>query len=122
MRKNSNKNNRINSEVSKALANIIRNEVKDPRVSPLTSVTLVEVAPDLKTAKVYISTFDKKTTVEATVEALNKAAGFIRHELSMAVDIRNTPQLRFIADHSIEYGIEMSSKIDAVIAADAHLE
>ena len=88
----------------------------------MTSVTLVEVAPDLKTAKVYISTFDKKTTVEATVEALNKAAGFIRHELSMAVDIRNTPQLRFIADHSIEYGIEMSSKIDAVIAADAHLE
>ena len=122
MRKNSNKNNRINSEVSKALATIIRNEVKDPRVSPLTSVTLVEVAPDLKTAKVYISTFDKKITVEETVDALNKAAGFIRHELSMAVDIRNTPQLRFIADHSIEYGIKMSSKIDEVIAKDAHLE
>lgn len=115
MRKNSNKNNRINAEVQKALSTIIRDEVKDPRVSILTSVTDAEVAPDLKTAKIYISTFDKKIPVEDTVAALNKAAGFIRHALSQAVNLRSTPELKFIADHSIEYGIEMSAKIDAVL-------
>ena len=115
MRKNSQKNNRINAEVQRALSTIIRNEVKDPRVSVLTSITAVEVAPDLKTAKIYISTFDKKITIEETVQALNNAAGFIRHELSNAVDIRNTPQLTFYADHSIEYGINMSAKIDEVL-------
>lgn len=115
MRKNSNKNNRINAEVQKALSVIIREEVKDPRVSVLTSVTDVEVAPDLKTAKVYISTFDKKISAEETVMALNKAAGFVRHALSQAVDLRATPELKFIADHSIEYGINMSAKIDAVL-------
>lgn len=115
MRKNSQKNNRINAEVLKALSSIIRNEVKDPRVSLLTSVTDVVVAPDLKTAKVYVSTFDKKITVDETVAALNNASGFIRHELSKAVDIRNTPELKFVADHSIEYGISMNAKINEVL-------
>ena len=119
MRKNSQKNNRINAEVMRALSNIIRNEVKDPRVGVLTSVTAVEVAPDLKTAKIYVSTLDKKSSAEDTAKALNNAAGFIRHQLSQEVDLRNTPELKFIADHSIEYGINMSAKINEVLGGNA---
>ncbi len=111
MRKNSIKNTRINGEVQKELAGIIRNEVKDPRVGMLTSVTRVEVAPDLKTCKAYISTMDKEHTVEETVAALKNAEGFIRRQLAKTVNLRQTPQITFIADHSIEYGVHMNKLI-----------
>lgn len=115
MRKNSIKNTRINGEVQKELAKIIREEVKDPRVGILTSVTRVEVAPDLKTCKAYISTLDKQNTVEDTVKALKNAEGFIRHCLAQSVNLRQTPQITFIPDHSIEYGVHMNKVIaDAV--------
>lgn len=116
MRKNSIKNTRINGEVQKELSRIISNEVKDPRVGMLTSVTRVEVAPDLKTCKVYISSLDKQHTLEETVKALKNAEGFIRHELASTVNLRQTPQLTFIADHSIEYGVHMNRLIDEAIA------
>lgn len=116
MRKNSIKNTRINGEVQKALANIIRSEVKDPRVGMLTSVTDVEVAPDLKTCKVYISTLDKKNTIEDTIMALQRAEGFIRRALAKEVNLRQTPQLTFIADRSIEYGAHMDILIDQAMA------
>lgn len=112
MRKNSIKNTRINGEVQKELSRIIREEVKDPRVGILTSITRVEVAPDLKTCKTYISTFGGEYTVEDTVKALKNAEGFIRRELAHAMNLRNTPQITFIADHSIEYGVHMSKLID----------
>lgn len=112
MRKNSIKNTRINGEVQKALATIIREEVKDPRVGMLTSVTHVEVAPDLKTCKAYISSMDKETTLEETVKALKNAEGFIRHALADSVNLRQTPHITFIADHSIEYGVHMNRLID----------
>ena len=112
MRKNSIKNTRINGEVLKELARIIREEVKDPRVGMLTSVTRVEVAPDLKTCKAYISTLDKAHTVEDTVKALKNAEGFIRHVLAETVNLRHTPSITFIADHSIEYGVNINHKID----------
>ena len=85
MRKNSVKNTRINGEVLKELSNIIRSEIKDPRINPMTSVVAVEVAPDLKTCKAYI---------------------------------RNTPEIRFILDQSIEYGNNMSKLIDEVTEHD----
>ena len=73
MRKNSIKNTRINGEVQKELSTIIRNEIKDPRIHPMTSVMAVEVAPDLKTCRAYISVLGEKEAKEATIKGLNSA-------------------------------------------------
>ncbi|MCR5776024.1 MAG: 30S ribosome-binding factor RbfA [Lachnospiraceae bacterium] len=117
MRKNSTKNNRINGEVMRALSSIIR-EVKDPRVGPLTSVIDVIVAPDLKTCKVYISILGGPDEAKSTLDGLNSAKGFIRRELAHIVNLRNTPELTFIMDDSIAYGVDMSKKIEEVLAHD----
>ncbi|GFI46223.1 ribosome-binding factor A [Lachnospiraceae bacterium] len=114
MRKNSTKNIRINGEVQRVLAEIIRGELKDPRVSSLTSVVSVEVAPDLKTCKAWISVYGDEQARKDTLEGLNSAAGFIRRELAERVNLRNTPEIHFIADQSIAYGVKMSRLIDQV--------
>ena len=118
MRKNSIKNTRINGEVQKELSNIIRNEIKDPRIGMMTSVTAAEVAPDLKTCKVYISVFGDDEAKKETIRGLKSAEGFIRRELARTINLRNTPDITFVMDQSIEYGVNMSHKIDEVIAAD----
>ena len=112
MRKNSIKNTRINSEVQRELANIIRGEIKDPRIHPLTSVVTVEVAPDLKTCKAYISVLGDQEAQEKTLEGLNSAVGYIRRQLARNLNLRNTPEIRFIMDQSIEYGVHMSKLIN----------
>ena len=117
MRKNSVKNTRINGEVQKELANLIRGEIKDPRISPWTSVVSVEVSPDLKTCKAYISVLGDKEAQESTLEGLRSAHGYIRRELARSINLRNTPDVRFILDQSIEYGVSMSKKIDEINAA-----
>lgn len=119
MRKRSVKNNRINEEVLRELSKIIREDVKDPRVSLMTSVTLVEVAPDLKTAKVYVSVLGDKEAGINTVKGLKSSAGFIRGRLAHSVNLRNTPELFFILDDSIAYGVRMSKLIDQVNEEDA---
>lgn len=116
MRKNSVKNTRINSEVQKELSMIIR-EVKDPRIHFLTSVTDVQVAPDLKTCKAYISVMGGEEEQQNTLAGLKSAEGYIRRELAHGVNLRNTPELTFILDDSIAYGAAMSKKI-----ADLHVE
>ncbi len=118
MRKNSTKNNRINGEVMRALSSIIR-EVKDPRVGLMTSVMDVYVAPDLKTCKVYISVLGGEEERENTLAGLNSAKGFIRHELARIVNLRNTPELKFVMDESIQYGVDMAKRIDEVMKEDA---
>ena len=118
MRKNSIKNTRINGEVQRELANIIRGGIKDPRISPLTSVVAVEVAPDLKTCKAYISVLGDSEAQKATLAGLKSAEGYIRRELAHTVNLRNTPEIRFILDQSIEYGVHMSKIIDEVTATD----
>lgn len=118
MRKNSIKNIRINEEVKRELSDIIRNKVKDPRIDMMTSVTSVEVAPDLKTCKVYISVLGDDEKRDKTMEGLSSSKGFIRHELARTVNLRNTPELTFIADESIEYGVRMSKLIDEVAEED----
>ena len=119
MRKNSVKNTRINSEVQKELSRIISREIKDPRISPMTSVVSVEVAPDLKTCKAYISILGDEEAQKDTLAGLKSAHGFIKRELAHSVNLRNTPDIRFILDQSIEYGVNMSRKIDE-ITADLH--
>ena len=96
MRKNSVKNTRINSEVLKELSRIISREIKDPRIAPMTSVVSVEVAPDLKTCKAYISVLGDKEAQESTLEGLRSAHGYIRRELARSINLRNTPDVRFI--------------------------
>jgi ribosome-binding factor A len=111
MRKNSIKNTRINGEVQKELSNIIRGEIKDPRINPLISVVAVEVAPDLKTCKAYISVLGDEKSQQDTIKGLKSAEGYIR---TMLAKSRNTPQITFILDQSIEYGVKMSKMIDDV--------
>ena len=122
MRKNSIKNVRINAEVQRELSNIIRNEVKDPRIHMLTSVVSVIVAPDLKTCKAYISVLGSTEEGEATVAGLKSAEGFIRSQLAKNLNFRNTPQIQFILDQSIEYGVNMTRKIEELAEEERHEE
>ena len=118
MRKNSVKNTRINGEVQRVLAEIIRGGLKDPRISPWTSVVAVDVAPDLKSCKAWISVLGDEEVRKSTLQGRKSAEGFIRRELARTINLRNTPDITFVMDQSIEYGVNMSHKIDEVIAAD----
>ena len=122
MRKNSIKNTRINGEVLKELSSIIRGEIKDPRIHPMTSVMAVEVAPDLTTCKAYISVLGNDEAKKATITGLKSAEGYIRRQLAKNLNLRNTPEIRFILDESIEYGVNMSKMIDEVTRKDASSE
>ena len=113
MRKNSIKSTRVNAEVQRELSQIIR-ETKDPRIHPLTSVVTVEVATDLKTCKAYISVMGSEEDRADTEAGLKSAAGFIRRELAHRLNMRNTPEITFIMDTSIEDAMEMMKKIDEV--------
>lgn len=114
MRKNSIKNTRINGEVMRELSNIIRGEIKDPRINPMTSVVSVEVSSDLKQCKAYISVLGDEESQKSTLEGLRSAEGYIRRELAHTINLRNTPEIIFIIDQSIEYGVNMSRFIDEV--------
>ncbi len=118
MRKNSVKNTRINGEVQRELAQIIRGGIKDPRIAPMTSVVAVEVAPDLKTCKAWISVLGDEKAQEDTLAGLRSAEGFIRSRLAKTINLRNTPQITFIMDQSIAYGVNMSKRIEEVVADD----
>ena len=122
MRKNNIKNIRINEEVMRELSNSIRGEIKDPRIHPMTTVVAVEVAPDLKTAKAYISVLGDEKAQKDTIAGLKSAEGFIRRALAKSINLRNTPEIKFILDQSIEYGITMSKKIDEVMATQSSEE
>lgn len=118
MRKNSVKNTRVNGEVHRVLAEVIRSEIKDPRINPMTSVVSVEVAPDLKTCKAWISVLGNEDSQKDTLEGLKSAEGYIRSLLAKKINLRNTPEIRFILDQSIAYGVSMTKKIDDINRAD----
>lgn len=122
MRKNSIKNTRINMEVQRELSEIIRGDVKDPRIHPMTTVVSVEVTPDLKYCKAYISVLGNEESAKATIQGLKSAEGYIRRELARRVNLRNTPEIKFILDQSIEYGVAMSHLIDEVTKDLDHSE
>ena len=96
MRKNSVKNIRINSEVQREMSSIIREDLKDPRIH----------------AKIFVSVLGNDEEKEKTMEGLKKSASFARHQLAKRMNLRNTPELTFVLDTSIEYGVTMSKKID----------
>lgn len=117
MRKNSMKNLRVNEEVQHELSSIIR-ELKDPRIAMMTTVTDVVVATDLKTCKAYISVLGDEKERNDTMAGLRSAQGFIRRELAHLLNMRNTPEITFHLDTSIERGVEMSRLIDEVMQKD----
>ncbi len=103
---------RINEEIKKALSEIVR-DMKDPRISPMTTIMLVEATNDLKLAKVKVSVYDKDDAVRReTVASLNRAEGFIARELGRRIDIRRIPTLKFTLDDSIEYSVHIAEIID----------
>jgi len=118
MRKGSIKSIMINSEVQKELSNIIHNELKDPRIHPMTTVISADVTPDLKFCKVMISVLADDESRKETMAGLKSAAPFIRRQLAATVNLRNTPELKFILDKGIEQGIYMSHLIDEVAEKD----
>lgn len=107
---NNNRLGRIDEEYRKELSNIISYNLKNPSVTGLISVTKVKVTNDLKYAKVYISILNSKN-IKDTLAGLKKSSGFIRSELAKRVNLRNTPELIFELDDSIEYG----AKIDSIL-------
>lgn len=104
---------KINSEIQRALSEIISRDIKDPRVTGLVSVLSAETTSDLKHCKVYLSIYSKsEEEAKASFAAINKCAGFIRHELGMRVQLRIVPELHFVFDDSISYSFKISKMID----------
>ena len=122
MRKNSIKNTRINGEVQRELSRIISREIKDPRIAPMTSVVDAVVTSDLKQCKAYISVLGNDEDKEKTKKGLTSAASHIRSLLAKSLNLRNTPELTFFIDDSIEYGVNMSKKIDELIEKESENE
>lgn len=118
MRKNSHRMTRVNEEVKMELSAIIQREVKDPRIDSLVSVVAVDTTGDLKECKVYISVLGDEEKRAQTMEGLKSSAGFIRRELAHRLNLRNTPNLHFMLDTSIERGVEMSRLIRDVRLGD----
>lgn len=102
--------NRVTSDIKLALSDILR-EAKDPRVSKLLSIVKIDVSGDMSYAKVYVSAIEGKEKTEESVKALKGAAGYVRRELGARLSLRKVPELRFIADDSIE----MSAKISKIV-------
>lgn len=117
-----NRSARIEGEFKRSLGEIFLLDLKDPRMSEMTGVTRVEVTPDLKFAKVYVSIYDTPAKVESTLEALKSAEGFIRSRLNQKIKLRRIPNLTFVHDTSIEYSVKISKLIDEVTARDRQQE
>ena len=109
---------RLEGEFRRALSEIFLTDLKDPRVSAMLSVMRVEITPDLKYAKVYVSIYDTPERVDSTMEALERAEGFIRAKLNDKIKVRRIPNLAFVHDTSVEYSIHISKLIDEVTARD----
>lgn len=104
---------RISEEIKKIVSELIRNEIKDPRVSKMTSIVNVDTTRDLRYAYIYVSVLEDDMK-EKTIEGLNRAKGFIRKSMGEALDLRYTPEPIFKLDESIENGIYISNLIRQV--------
>lgn len=116
MSKDYSRSRRIGLQIQRDLADLIRRQIKDPRVG-MVSVNAVKVSSDLSHAKIYITTLEDSRRDE-TLDVLKKAAGFLRHELGQLMTIRNTPQLHFFYDESIEQGALLTHLIDNAVSSD----
>lgn len=104
---------RINEEVKREISSLIRDEIKDARLTAMISVTAVKVTKDLRYAKVYVSIFSKdEEEKKSNLEALKSAAGFVRREIAQRINLRHSPQILFELDDSIDYGMHIDSLIE----------
>lgn len=108
------RNSRINEEVRKELSEIIRDDLKDPRISAMVSITKVDVTKDLRYAKVYVSIFGKEEEKESTLTALKNSAGFLRKEIGSRINLRYTPQIIIELDNSIEHGMHIDELLHKI--------
>ena len=109
-----NRRARIDEEVRRALSAIISQEVKDDRLSQMTTITRAEVTTDLKYAKVYVSVYGSEEEKKQTMEALERASGFLRSKLASRIDLRRAPQLTFELDESVDHGLHIAELLDKV--------
>lgn len=107
---------RISEEIKKELSNLIREEIKDPRLPQFVSITAVRVTKDLRYAKVYVSVFGDEASKQGALAALEHASGFIRHEIGQRIQLRYTPEFSFKLDDSIEKGMHLSKLIEQTMA------
>ena len=117
MKKHSQRAQRVGDQVQKELADLLRNEVKDPRVGQVT-VTSVVVSPDLSHATVHFTHLAGRAHADESVKSLQRTSGFLRSELSRRLGLYSVPQLHFEYDDSIEAGMKLSQLIDDAVAAD----
>ncbi len=108
---------RVGEQIQRELAELVRSELKDPRVGMVTIMD-VEVSADLAHAKVYVSSLEPEEDLDAAVAALNRAAGFLRGRLGRRLHIRTVPELRFLRDDSVERGVRLTHLIDEVVAKE----
>ena len=117
MKKTSQRARRVGDEIQRDLAQLLRTEVKDPRVGPVT-ITAVEVSPDLSHAKIFVTHLAGRENADEAVLALQRTAGFLRSALARRLSLYSVPQLHFAYDDSIENGMKLSQLIDDAVAAD----
>ena len=117
MKRHSQRARRVGDEIQRELAEILRDDLKDPRVGRVT-ITAVEASPDLSHAKVFITHLAGREHADEAVRALQHTAGFLRSELGHRMKLYSVPQLHFAYDDSIESGMRLSQLIDEAVAAD----
>jgi len=108
------RNIRINDEIARVTAQVIRGELSDPKLGTVISVMKAETTTDLKHCKIFVSILGDEESQKASMDAVNRAKGFIRKRLAETINLRQTPELHFVFDDSIEYGMRMRKLIDDV--------
>ncbi|MBC2578912.1 30S ribosome-binding factor RbfA [Clostridium sp. DJ247] len=111
---------RINEEVKKEVSNIIRNDIKDPRINAMISVTKVDVTRDLRYAKVYVSIFGEDEAKKSTLNALKSSSGFIRREVGHRINLRYTPEIIIELDNTIEQGMHIDALLEKIKEKEHH--
>lgn len=116
MKKSGNGNRiiRINDEILREVSSILRSEIKDPGLPLVTTVTKVDTTSDLSYCKIYISIMGDEKQQKDAIDALKRASGFIRSQIAKRINLRNTPELKFVIDDSMDYSLRISKLIDEV--------
>lgn len=109
---------RLNEEIKKELSILIKNQIKDPRISEFVSITQVNTTNDLRYAKIYISIYGNEEQQKETLLGLKSAGGYLRREIGKKIKLHYTPELLFEIDKSIEYGMHINSILKDIKKTD----
>jgi ribosome-binding factor A len=111
---------RINEEIKREVSDIIHNEVRDPRLTAMVSVTRVDVTKDLRYAKIFVSIFGNEEEKKNSLSALKNSSGFIRREIGHRVNLRHTPEISVELDNSIEHGMHINALLEGIKEKTTH--